>query len=708
MKLLGRFARNRPVREAKGPPPIDRRRLTTDPHLRQQVATAIGDHLRAFPPSGSSVDDVETAFTTAILQTAERIAPPRATRLPGRGWRGDAQAEAEISMATAARRVAWKRQRADTQDRQLMRAVRRENTRGHRVCADAYNRFLERHVQDMEKDLRQRDQRGLYQRCKFLNIEDTRKVDSQYIRDEEGIMLRDPGIVLGRWARFFGTLLNSKSDKLRLDIIGELSQWPITLTLGVEPTENELIEALRSMANAKVVGPDELPVELLKLGINHDSTVLREFHRMIKRVWHQRKVPQRWRDAVMKILHKKKDRTECGNYRGISLVAHAGKVLLKIVATRLRAYCEARNLLPEKQCGFRPHRSTTDMVLVVRRLQELGRKARVQLFLCFIDLQKAYDSVDRTLLWQVLARFGSPPQMIEVILQFHDGMRACVRSDDGRCSEWFEVAQGLRQGCVLSPLLFNVFFSAILRVILERFSKDAGMLADLIHLHEHPSKIGPKTALECVRRAIWGMLYADDACIVSRLPRGLGRMMAVFVEVFGAFGLTISESKTETMCMPIPRAPATKIVFNATGQWYRQTTSFTYLGGTVTEMPNLSDKIDRRIRARWMGGLQALQAGTVRPPEGKPAASEGPDGEVRGSRSSLARMRDMDPPEVPLRQAPCNTPQDVASNPRSLVQVAEQAHPLVQRRPSANQMREHRKNRTHEEVVVGGGATPHG
>ena len=70
----------------------------------------------------------------------------------------------------------------------------------------------------------------------------------------------------------------------------------------------------------------------------------------------------------------------------------------------------------------------------------------------------------------------------------------------------------------------------------------------------------------------------------------------------------------------------------------------------------------------------------------------------------------MDPPEVPLRQAPYNTPQDVASNRRSLVQVVEQAHPLVQRRPSANQMREHRNNRAHEEeeVVVGGGATPHG
>ena len=67
-------------------------------------------------------------------------------------------------------------------------------------------------------------------------------------------------------------------------------------------------------------------------------------------------------------MRRKKARTECGNYRGISLVAHAGKVLLKIVATRLSANCEARGLLPEEQCRLHPHRSTTDTVFAVRRL----------------------------------------------------------------------------------------------------------------------------------------------------------------------------------------------------------------------------------------------------------------------------------------------------------------------------------------------------
>ena len=109
-----------------------------------------------------------------------------------------------------------------------------------------------------------------------------------------------------------------------------------------------------------------------------------------------------------------------------------------------------------------------------------------------------------------------------------------------------------------------------------------------------------------------------------------------------------------------------------------------------------------------MDELQALHAGAVRPPEGTPAAPEGPDGEVRGSRGSLVQMRDMDPPpEGPLHEAPFNTPKVVASNPRSLVQVAEQTYPLLQRCPPANRMRDHRNNRAHEEVAVGGGAALH-
>ena len=132
-----------------------------------------------------------------------------------------------------------------------------------------------------------------------------------------------------------------------------------------------------------------------------------------------------------------------------------------MVARRLSAYCEVKGLLPVEQYGLRPNRSTTDMIFVVRRLQETRWKAGVSLFMCSIDLQKAYKTA--------------------VIQQSHDGIGACVRPDDGVCLDWFEVEQGLRQGCVLSPLLFNIFFAAVLIVVLQRFSEPA-ILAELVHL----------------------------------------------------------------------------------------------------------------------------------------------------------------------------------------------------------------------------------
>ena len=191
---------------------------------------------------------------------------------------------------------------------------------------------------------------------------------------------------------------------------------------------------------------------------------------------------QPWNYVMIMVLHKKKDWTECGNYGGISLVEHASKILLKIIARRLNEYCERVGILPEEQSGFRPNRSANDIMFVIRRLQELARKKRIPLYACFNDLTKAYDSVDRTLLWTVLARFGVPQNMISVIRQFHDGMRACVRLDDRVCSRWFAVEQGL-QGCVFAPLLFNIF-TAVTNVASTRFKADKGIMDALVHLRK--------------------------------------------------------------------------------------------------------------------------------------------------------------------------------------------------------------------------------
>ncbi|CAB1118404.1 unnamed protein product [Ectocarpus sp. CCAP 1310/34] len=246
----------------------------------------------------------------------------------------------------------------------------------------------------------------------MIDVESKRSFTSQNIKDEDGKVLRDPMFIRQRWARCFHKLLNTKSPTIDLHAADTVKRWPTCMPLDDIPSLLEVEEAVREMANRKAVGPDDLPAELIKLFLDEDQSLLRESHANVVDVWQTRDVPQQWKDATTKVLFNKGDTMECGNYRGISLVAHAGKVLLKVVATRLSHYCEREGILPEEQSGFRPHRSTLDMLFAIQRLHELARKKSTAVFACFVDLTKAYDSVDRDLLWNVLRRLGVPPKML--------------------------------------------------------------------------------------------------------------------------------------------------------------------------------------------------------------------------------------------------------------------------------------------------------
>ena len=139
---------------------------------------------------------------------------------------------------------------------------------------------------------------------------------AKYIRDENGKLLRKFDEIRARWRRYFTSLLNTTSATLNRTIIEGLSQKPTALSLGDSPVATETKKALRSMANGKAMGPDELPAELLKLGLSDSShEILLAFHDIIVAVWMTGEVPQEWKDAIIKVLHKKKDRIECSNYR---------------------------------------------------------------------------------------------------------------------------------------------------------------------------------------------------------------------------------------------------------------------------------------------------------------------------------------------------------------------------------------------------------
>ena len=117
-----------------------------------------------------------------------------------------------------------------------------------------------------------------------------------------------------------------------------------------------------------------------------------------------------------------------------------------------------------------------------------------------------------------------------------------MQLDDRVCSRWFAVKQGLRQGCVLAPLLFNIFFAAVINVASTRFKADKGIMDALVHLRKKKGGggRGEATAGESVLATpLWRMLYADDAGVVSQSPEQPRKMMGVIVVVCAAFGLTV-------------------------------------------------------------------------------------------------------------------------------------------------------------------------
>ena len=208
---------------------------------------------------------------------------------------------------------------------------------------------------------------------------------SRYIKDAEGSLLRDMGLIRDRWVQWFSSLLNTKSPTLDPSIIEELGVWPPCTPLDDLPSIFEEVETIKSLSNRKVVGPDELPAGLLKLASDGDRggnrRTLEQLHAIVIAVWQGRGVPQEWKDVTGVVQNKKKDRTECGDYRGISLVAHAGKILL--FPDRLSNDCEREDISPEEQGGLRPQRSTIDMIFVVRQLHQWAPKKSTPLLHVF-------------------------------------------------------------------------------------------------------------------------------------------------------------------------------------------------------------------------------------------------------------------------------------------------------------------------------------
>ena len=165
---------------------------------------------------------------------------------------------------------------------------------------------------------------------------------------------------------------------------------------------------------------------------------------------------QRLADKCDHFYYKKGDRKECTNYREISLLSLLEKVYAKCLERKCRETMESK--LDDGRCGFRLDRSAMDQIFTLRQIFEKSWENAKDVFACFADLEKAYDRVPRDKLRRVLQEYGIDGHLLMAIKSLYCQLEVCV-CVNGKQSKSFHMGVDLRQGCVLSPLLFIIYMN---------------------------------------------------------------------------------------------------------------------------------------------------------------------------------------------------------------------------------------------------------
>ena len=210
----------------------------------------------------------------------------------------------------------------------------------------------------------------------------------------------------------------------------------------------EVEKALGSMKHGKASGPSGIVKEHL-VGSHHGKQTILE---IANNILDGKDMPNDWRTSTIVPIYKKKGSVmECGSYRGVKLLEHGMKVVERLLERRLRNIVE----IDKMQFGFMPGKGTIDAIYIVRRLQEcyLGKKKK--LFMCFVDLEKAFDRVPRKVIEWALRKRNVPESLVQAVMSLYKEAKAKVQVGK-EYSEEFDVGVGLHQGSVLSPLLFAV------------------------------------------------------------------------------------------------------------------------------------------------------------------------------------------------------------------------------------------------------------
>jgi exonuclease III len=365
-------------------------------------------------------------------------------------------------------------------------------------------------------------------------------------------------IQLTDWFKHFKELHNpstKESDNRFADKVKEkldhLEQTKMNnITIDNPFQEAEVTKLIKKLKNGKSPAADQITNEMLKSG---GTFISKQLTKVVNLVWESGIFPESWARGFIVPIHKKESKADPSNYRGITISSYMGKVFTALINNRITNFLEKNNLIHESQIGFRKGRRTADHIFVLRTIIDYAKSISKRVFCCFVDLSKAFDSVWRIGLFYKMFNHKLGTKVISIVQNMYAKVVACVRSN-GKLSNSFSLDVGTRQGCNLSPTLFNMYLNDLPK-----------LLNNPIY---NPVRIGNKYASV--------LLYADDMLLLSYSASGLQKCLNTLNVYCTKWQLNVNRGKTKVLVFNSRKQISERFYYNNRG--IEVVSKWTYLG----------------------------------------------------------------------------------------------------------------------------------
>ena len=353
--------------------------------------------------------------------------------------------------------------------------------------------------------------------------------------------------------------------------------------LDYEITEEELLLATKILKLGKGIGVDNVYNEMIRpLVDTHPKLLLRLFNDTLAE---RQQICKEWLHSLVTAIHKKGAKEDPDNYRGISLMSCLGKFFLTIINNRLTEYCLHKEILSPSQLGFVKGNRTSDPHIILHNvLQKYCHRSNKRLFGCFVDFSKAFDSVPRDILLEKLKKHGISGKIFNIIQTIYLEDTVSIKIGNQHSSS-FKTNKGVRQGCVLSPLLFNLFL-ADLQPILDKCGDNV--------------KLDQQTGISC-------LLWADDILMLSETEAGLQSKLSALEGYCLRNKLSVNTKKTQCMVFNKSGRLLKNYKFTYNGAPLECVREYKYLGFIVTPSGEVRTGLED-LRTRAMKAFAKLKS----------------------------------------------------------------------------------------------------